>query len=204
MKIYIAIAEAGGKRFYNQTVPAIFDLGGHESIYAGDLQQSRNGIQEGCVRHVPAAKLPVAVVGLETCSAVLYCYMKDEDLTDVVAFHSPRGGTCFTRDPFRFNEKLGTPTEEAEYYNITGYNGIYVVIANGESVCNYEGTDRLLKLNRAIQEGLFEIFDMLKGDKNLSEDRVFLYDCAKFGVFGISADKHIGEHGIQPRGLRQN
>jgi hypothetical protein len=195
MKLYIA---ESGSRLYNQTVPAIFDLGGHERIFAGELQISRNGITEGYGRHVPAAKLPVAVVNLQTCSAVLYCYMNNADLTDVVAFHSPKGGIHFTRDPLRGNEKLGTPTEEAGHYGITGYNGIYVVIANGDSTCNYGETDRSLNLNRAIKEGLYEIFDMLKRDDNVSEERILLYDCAMFRVFGISADKHIGEPGSPP------
>src|SRR5689334_355859 len=124
MKLYIA---ESGKRLFNQTVPAIFGLGGHESIYAGELQSSSNGIHEGKGRHVPAAKLPVAVVNLQTCSAVLYCYMNNEDLTDVVAFHSPGGGIHFKSDPLRGNGNLGTPTEEASHYGITGYNSIYVV-----------------------------------------------------------------------------
>lgn len=187
MKIHFVKGDGG--REYNKTVEALFQLNGNQRVVAAGLPSAMSnwGVPEGAVVHARISEGEGATVwNLQTCSAVLYCYLNEGKLSDVVAFHAPSGSRNIKLGD-RKGTLFGSPKLEAETYNIK-FDAWKVVIANGPQTSNYSGSLQE-RVSRVIKEGLVDIFE-ITGDG----DDIFMYECTS-GMFGVNGQGHLGEPG---------
>ena len=85
------LVESEGGRVMGADYQALFALHGNQGVFAAGLPY-RAGLGQSEAGHVVLAESPgLVVTGLNTCSAVLYLYIRGGAVAEVVGFHSFNG-----------------------------------------------------------------------------------------------------------------
>lgn len=185
------IITEGAESVYNRSVDALFESHGDQRYFASGLPDFYSGVHEGHIKHIKSDET-VACVNLQTCSGLFYIYSTG----DIVAFHSPGGGLNFKGRGRQ--GAIGTPSEEAKYYDIGDYDSIRAVIASGYNTFRFSsrGSSRRGHVEYYLKEAYEKLFTLIR--KEVSEDNIAVYAHASYGIFGINANGYIGEPGSEP------